>query len=108
MTDHASQGTAAHTPPVAERRRERHVVHGVELVDDYAWLRDANWREAMHDPQQLAPGIRAYLDAENAHTDAHMAACGDLRRELVAEMRARISATSSRRRSPQPAICASV
>lgn len=91
MTHAKTPADAADTPPIAERRREHRTVHGVELIDDYAWLRDANWREAMHDPEQLAPEIRAYLDAENAYTDTHMAGCGDLRRELVAEMRARMA-----------------
>ena len=91
MTEDLSSATADRTPPVAQRRPEFHTVHAVELVDDYAWLRDANWREAMHDPEQLAPEIRAYLDAENSYTDTHMAACGELRRELVAEMRARMA-----------------
>ncbi|GAB3672546.1 S9 family peptidase [Salinisphaera aquimarina] len=92
MTHNSVAATASTTaPPVAERRRKTQVVHGVTLVDDYAWLRDANWREAMHDPAQLGDDIRAYLDAENAYTDAHMAASSDLRQQLVAEMRARIT-----------------
>lgn len=77
--------------PVAAVRPQSHVVHGVRLTDDYAWLRDANWREAMHDPERLDPGIRAYLDAENAYTDACMAGTCELRQTLIAEMRARIA-----------------
>ncbi|MES1924074.1 S9 family peptidase [Salinisphaera sp. T31B1] len=78
-------------PPRAARRRKTRTVHDVTLIDDYAWLRDANWREAMHEPSRLAPEIRAHLDAENAYTDAWMRRCGTLRRELVAELRGRIA-----------------
>ncbi|HAC57794.1 MAG TPA: hypothetical protein DCF73_05505, partial [Rhodobiaceae bacterium] len=41
--------------------------HGVTRVDDYAWLRDENWREVMRDPEVLDKDIRAYLEAENAY-----------------------------------------
>lgn len=78
------------TPPLAERRETRRTVHGVELVDHYAWLRDENWREAMRDPAKLDPAIREYLESENAHTDAIMADTRELRTDLVAEMRGRI------------------
>ncbi|MDN5939737.1 MAG: S9 family peptidase, partial [Salinisphaera sp.] len=77
-------------PPVAPPRPQHRSVHGVRLDDPYAWLRDANWREAMREPDQLDSDIRAYLEAENAHTDAQMAASRPLQAELLAEMRGRI------------------
>ena len=78
-------------PPIAARKPSQTTIHGVTLHDDYAWLRDANWREAMHDPDKLDADIRAYLEAENAYTDAMMAdTSGELRQALVAEMRARM------------------
>ena len=56
--------------PRAPRRPAFSVQHGVELVDEYAWLRAANWQEVMRDPAVLDPEIRAYLEAENAYTEA--------------------------------------
>jgi oligopeptidase B len=70
-------------------------VHGERLVDDYAWLRDANWREVMRDPARLDPEIRAYLEAENRHADGYFADSTELRRTLVAEMRGRIKEDDS-------------
>src|SRR5699024_6901956 len=78
-------------PPTAARRPSRHTHHGVTLSDDYAWLRDSNWRAAMQDPARLNADIRAYLEAENAWTDAVMADTAELRKTLVAEMRGRIA-----------------
>ncbi|HLQ85861.1 MAG TPA: S9 family peptidase, partial [Salinisphaeraceae bacterium] len=78
-------------PPRAERRPSARTHHGITLIDDYAWLRAANWREAMQDPTQLADDIRAHLEAENAWTEAQMADTAQLRRTLVAEMRGRIA-----------------
>ena len=65
-------------------------MHGERLIDDYAWLRADNWREVMKDPSQLDTGIRAYLEAENAYTEAVMAATEGLQDRLFAEMRGRI------------------
>ena len=82
-------------PPVAERRPQFSVRHGVELVDEYAWLRAPNWQEVMRDPSVLDPQIRAYLDAENAHTEAALADTGALQSKLFAEMKARIKEDDS-------------
>jgi oligopeptidase B len=76
--------------PVAERRPHFSVHHGVELVDEYAWLRAANWQEVMRDPTQLDPQVRAYLEAENAYTEAALADTSALQAALFAEMKARI------------------
>lgn len=78
-------------PPRATRQPTDKTVHGVVLHDDYAWLRDADWRQAMLDPSRLEPAIREHLEAENAHTDAMMADTQDLQEQLVAEMRGRIA-----------------
>jgi oligopeptidase B len=67
----------------------------VELVDDYAWLRAANWQDVMRDPALLDPEIRAYLDAENAYTDAALSGTSALQGELFAEMKARIKPDDS-------------
>jgi oligopeptidase B len=76
--------------PVAEARPTQVVVHGRTVGDDYAWLKAVNWQEVLKDPAALPADIAAYLKAENAHTDAALAPTAELRRTLVAEMRARI------------------
>jgi oligopeptidase B len=78
------------SPPVAERRPAFTVRHGVELVDEYAWLRAENWQEVMRDPAALDAGIRSYLEAENAFADTSMADTKVLQEELFAEMKGRI------------------
>ncbi|HET7315128.1 S9 family peptidase [Salinisphaera sp.] len=78
-------------PPIARRKPSRTTIHDVTLADDYAWLRDDDWREAMQDPDKLDPDIRAYLEAENAYTDAMMRDTTELQNTLVAEMRARMA-----------------
>lgn len=77
-------------PPIAEQRPTESTHHEERRSDPYAWLRAANWREAMQDPQQLPDAIRSYLEAENAYTDEVMADTNDLRKRLFAELRGRI------------------
>ena len=53
------------TPPVAPRCPvELPALHGRRRIDDYAWLRDENWQQVMHDPALLRSDIRDYLEAE--------------------------------------------
>jgi oligopeptidase B len=96
----AAGGASVPAPPVADRRPAASTWHGVTRVDDYAWLRDGNWQQVMHEPGVLAPDIRAYLDAENAYAEAAMADVGELRKALFKEMRGRIKEDDSSVPSP--------
>jgi len=81
--------------PIAPRRPKFSVQHGVELVDEYAWLRADNWQEVMRDPAVLDAEIRTYLEAENAYTQAALADTQALQQTLYAEMKARIKEDDS-------------
>jgi oligopeptidase B len=81
--------------PVAEARPHRFEVHGQAVIDDYAWLKAANWQEVLKDPAKLPADIRAHLERENAYTEAALEGTGELRERLVAEMRGRIKEDDS-------------
>jgi oligopeptidase B len=66
-------------PPVARKVPKVDVVHGDTRQDDYAWLREKD-----------APDVTAYLQAENAYTDALMKPTEDFQAALYKEMLARI------------------
>ena len=83
------------TPPRAPRRPLTSIQHGMARVDDYAWLRAANWQAVMRDPGALAPDIRAQLEAENAYTLGLMADTEELQQQLFAEMKGRIKEDDS-------------
>jgi oligopeptidase B len=87
-------------PPRAEQRPSEFTHHGVQVSDDYAWLRASNWQEVMREPEKLDPAIRAYLEAENAYTDAAMADVAGLRETLFAEMKGRLKQDDSTVPSP--------
>jgi oligopeptidase B len=65
--------------PVAPRIRHVEKLHGVERVDEYAWLRKKD-----------SPEVLAYLRAENAYTDAVMKGSEPLQARLYDEMLSRI------------------
>ncbi|MGE3529000.1 MAG: S9 family peptidase, partial [Methyloceanibacter sp.] len=76
--------------PCAARHPVTSTHHGIARLDDYAWLRDANWQAVIRDPARLDPAIRSYLEAENAYLDAMLADTEPLQAKLFAEMKGRI------------------
>src|SRR6267142_252427 len=69
-------------PPVARREPVEHVLHGDRRIDHYAWLR-----------QKENPDVIAYLEAENAYTDAILQPTEQLQENLYQEMLGRIQQT---------------
>jgi oligopeptidase B len=76
-----SEGTSA-KPPVASKVPKIDEVHGDRRVDDYFWLRD-----------KKNPDVAAYLEAENAYSDAVMKPTVPFQDALYKEMLARIKET---------------
>ncbi|MCG6948337.1 MAG: S9 family peptidase [Acidobacteria bacterium] len=70
--------------PVAEKKPHELETHGDVRIDDYYWLRE---REN--------PEVLAYLEAENAYTEAMMAKSEGLRHELFEELKNRIQPDDS-------------
>jgi oligopeptidase B len=91
----AKRRTGSKTPPHVAVRALTRTVHGETLRDDYAWLRDPNWREVMRDPARLKPEIRKYLEAENNYAKAAFAKTAKLQKILKQEMRGRIKEDDS-------------
>jgi oligopeptidase B len=69
-------------PPVAKKVPKTTEVNGRTLVDNYFWLRD-----------KKNPEVRAYLEAENAYTDAVMKPTEAFQKRLYDEMLSRIKET---------------
>jgi oligopeptidase B len=81
--------------PSTPRRPQSFTAHGITVVDDYAWLKDANWQEVLRDPSVLKADIRKYLEAENDYTESLLGHTAGLQKKLVAEMRGRIKEDDS-------------
>src|SRR4051812_44822513 len=69
-------------PPAARKDHKETTLHGLTLVDDYAWMRDKE-----------DPDVAAYLEAENAYAEGVMAPYSGLRDELYSEMLSHIKQT---------------
>lgn len=72
-------------PPVAKKEPKVLKIHGYEITDNYAWLRDRN--------EKKDPEIIKYLEAENAYTEAHMGKNKAFVDSLYKEMLGRIKQT---------------
>ncbi len=70
------------SPPVAKKVPHISDVNGHKMVDNYFWLRD-----------KPNPEVRAYLEAENAYTDAVMKPTEAFQKKLYDEMLGRIKET---------------
>ena len=69
-------------PPVAKKVPRATEINGHTMVDNYYWLRD-----------KKNPEVKAYLEAENAYTDALMKPTEALQKKLYDEMLSRIKET---------------
>ena len=83
------------TPPVARRDPKTIRQLNRTRVDDYAWMKDENWREVLRDPKVLRADIREHLEAENAYTADMLKGTEALQAQLFAEMKGRIKEDDS-------------
>ncbi len=64
--------------------------HGVELFDDYAWLRADNWKDVLQDGSALPAHIRKQLERENRYTSRVLKNADRLIHDITLEMKGRI------------------
>jgi oligopeptidase B len=82
-------------PPLAPKIPHATEQLGRVRTDDYAWMKDDNWRQVLRDPKALRADVRTHLEAENAYTKATLAGTDALQAELFAEMKGRIKEDDS-------------
>ena len=82
MSDTAAVPAHATAPPLAKRIPTTRSHHGDDVVDDYAWMRNAD------DPDTIG-----YLEAENAYTETRTANLGTLREQVFTEIKTRTQET---------------
>lgn len=77
----ATQNAVTVAPPVAKKVPHVVPLHGRDVVDDYAWMRNLPVQD---------PDLIPHLEAENAHALSYMADTAELQETLYQEMRGRI------------------
>jgi oligopeptidase B len=81
-SEQASTSTQSPEPPAARRVPDERTFHGDTFADEYAWLADKE-----------SPETIAFLEAENAYTDAMTAGQEELREAIFGEIKARTKET---------------
>ncbi|MFW0794052.1 S9 family peptidase [Gordonia sp. CPCC 205515] len=82
MSDDTTTTSAVPAAPVAKKVPTDRTHHGDTFVDDYEWLRDKD------DPEVIA-----YLEGQNAFTEAHTAQLDGLRKQIFTEIKNRTQET---------------
>ena len=73
-------------PPVAKKKTKITKIHGYELRDEYAWMRDRS-------EKKKRPTIQTYLDTENKYTKSKMKPFNGLKNNVYKEIVGRIKQT---------------
>ena len=81
-TEPVSTSADSPEPPAARQVRQERTFHGDTFVDEYAWLADKE-----------SPETIAFLEAENAYTEAMTAGQEGLREAIFGEIKARTKET---------------
>src|SRR5882724_10346365 len=90
-------------PPVAKIVPVRREQIGRARTDDYAWMKDDNWREVLRDPGVIKADVKDYLQAENAYVKAMLAPTEALQAQMFGEMKGRIKEDDSSLPAPDGA-----
>ena len=77
-------------PPRPRKDPRRIEQLGRVRVDDYAWMKDDDWQQVLHDPSKVKAEVREHLTAENAYVAATLAGTEALQATLFEEMKGRI------------------
>jgi oligopeptidase B len=81
------------TPPTPPRPRQdpkRIEQLGRVRTDAYAWMKDENWQQVLHDSSKVKAEVREHLVAENAYVAAVLAGTQALQATMFEEMKGRI------------------
>ncbi len=75
------------TPPIAKKEAKVLKIHGYEITDNYAWLRDRN--------DKKNPEIIKFLEENNTYTENAVKSSIDLQKNLYDEMVGRLKQTDT-------------
>jgi oligopeptidase B len=82
--------------PVARKVPVSITQHGQTRIDNYAWMRAANWQEVINEPTSLPADIRTHIEAENAYTQANLLDVTErLRESLFEELKGKLKQDDS-------------
>lgn len=65
-------------------------IHNEELIDNYSWIKQKNWKEVILDPNKLNTPVKKYLDEENLFKEEQLKDIKDIEKKLFEELKSKI------------------
>ena len=65
-------------------------IHDEELIDNYSWIKQKDWKEVILDSKKLNTHVKKYLDEENLYKETQLKDIKDLKNKLFHELKSRI------------------
>ena len=65
-------------------------IHNEELVDNYSWIKQKDWKEVILDPNKLNTAVKKYLDEENLFKEDQLKDIKDIEKKLFEELKSKI------------------
>ncbi len=65
-------------------------IHNEELIDNYSWIKQKNWKEVILDPNKLNTPVKKYLDEENLFKEEQLKDVKDIEKKLFEELKSKI------------------
>ena len=65
-------------------------IHNEELIDNYSWIKQKNWKEVILDPNKLNTPVKEYLDEENLFKEEQLKDIKDIEKKLFEELKSKI------------------
>ena len=89
-TDYVTQASELPTPPDAAKKPHTTDIHGLQLQDDYFWMRLSDAQKEAEQPDAQTEEVVTYLEAENDYKKAVMAPTEALQTKIYDEIVGRI------------------
>jgi oligopeptidase B len=65
-------------------------IHNEELVDNYSWIKQKDWKEVILNPNKLNTQVKKYLDEENLFKENQLKDIKDIEKKLFEELKSKI------------------
>ena len=65
-------------------------IHNEELIDNYSWIKQKDWKEVILNPNKLNAQVKKYLDEENLYKENQLKDINDIEKKLFEELKSKI------------------
>lgn len=65
-------------------------IHNEELIDNYSWIKQKDWKEVILNPNKLNTQVKKYLDEENLFKENQLKDINDIEKKLFEVLKSKI------------------